>query len=123
MAPVNPQVPQTSDPFYLHLSRPAQEPAPDKSKGEAFKLLGEGIEGAAKVADTGIKDIVLKPELEKMQNVDEENISSLESSKNEKQDQQSYGQADQNTDVLTAAGTASVPSSISQGIKDVGYHQ
>src|SRR5258708_6546636 len=123
MAPVNPAVPQTPDPFYLHLSRPAQEPTPDKSKGEAFKLLGEGIEGAGKVTDTGIKEAILRPELEKMQNVDEENISTLESDKNAVTDAKSYGQADQNTDVLTTQGTASVPSSVSQGIKSVQTHQ
>src|SRR5260370_6212178 len=123
MATFAPQVPQTPDHFYLHLSKPVPEPAADKSKGEAFKVLGDTLGETGKVTDTGIKDIVLKPELEKMQNVDEENISTLESDKNAVTDAKSYGQADQDTDVLTKQGTASVPTSISQGIKSVQTHQ
>jgi len=126
MAPVNPQVPQVSDPFYLHLSRPAQEPTPDKSGGTLFKTIGGAIEDTGKTVDTGIKKSIQNDITKQMTSIDEENISGLESTKaaieGGTQTTQNI-QGNQPNDVLTAQGSAAVPSDIHQGINAVQMFQ
>jgi len=122
MAPVNPQVPQVSDPFYLHLSRPAQEPTPDKSGGTLFKTIGTALEDTGKLVDTGIKGYIKDDITKQMTSIDEENISGLESTKAAIEGGTQVAQntqGNQPNDVLTAQGSAAVPSDIHQGINAV----
>lgn len=62
MATFDPQF-KTQDDRYWNWFKPAEQPLADKSKGLAFETLGKGIEGAAKLADTTVKN-VLDNELE-----------------------------------------------------------
>src|SRR5258708_5480607 len=127
MAPVNPTVPQTPDPFYLHLSRPAQEPTPDKSGSTLFKTIGGAIEDTGKLADTGIKGYLKDDVTKQMTSIDEENIAGLESTKSAieggTQQAAQNTQGNQPNDVLTAQGSAAVPSDIHQGINAVQMFQ
>src|SRR5258708_37224441 len=127
MAPVNPTVPQTPDPFYLHLSRPAQEPTPDKSGSTLFKTIGGAMEDTGKLADTGIKGYLKDDVTKQMTSIDEENIAGLESTKSAieggTQQAAQNTQGNQPNDVLTAQGSAAVPSDIHQGINAVQMFQ
>src|SRR5260370_10264941 len=56
MAVFNPQEP-TNDPNYLQYSRGISGGyGVDKSKAIALETVGQGIEGAVSIADTGVKD-------------------------------------------------------------------
>src|SRR5258708_10532725 len=56
MADFNPQIQPSRDPDYLHYSRVVEAPPADVSKSIALKTVGEGISGAASIADTYIKE-------------------------------------------------------------------
>src|SRR5260370_24077842 len=51
-----PQLPNMPIPDWSSNSRAASQPEADKSKGLMLSTIGEGIEGVAKLAETGMED-------------------------------------------------------------------
>jgi len=58
MAVFNPQIQPTQDPNFTNVTKPVPAPKADISTGLTLATVGEGIEGAAKLADTTFKGVL-----------------------------------------------------------------
>ena len=56
MATFAPELQNMPIPDWTKTSHPTSQPESDKSKGIALSTIGEGIQGAATIAETGVED-------------------------------------------------------------------
>lgn len=87
MSVFNPQVQagQDNSPNYFKFSEPISQPKSDTSTGIALSTIGEGIEGATKLADQTAKDVMNKDVHDTVDPIRDDQTKSLEALRNAQQ--------------------------------------